>query len=392
MAAVTRKAVPGRRRAGSVSTVKMGQKPVAWPITADRIELYREIATAIDRNFSLIDVVDDQIDAHRRGGSGKVAKLMTVWRERLRGDNDVPEIPDVIRGMLPTIEESLIVAGWHAAAVKGSNDAGEAAKNSKAAGWRDAAEIAEMDARTRGSFASTMMMPAMLIFEIMGTLWYTASNLAPVLDSLSSSLGGRPLPALMASLLQFITIAEPTLKGVSIAAGGYAILVLMTLTRYTGRWRPWLDRLFPYATFRTRGVAVAFMQLALLYKARLPLDAALARIVNAAPIPLKATLDILRARVKEGAGLDLALCDVRLGALLPPRLMRKIRFYAKRDALEAHLMDIAKGYLEDAAKQTETMGQWLAMVTIAITLGFGLWIGLAFLSLQNMFSGGAGSI
>lgn len=336
-----------------------------------RFDLYRQIATFMhDGALTLLDTLEllREVLQSRRGASRRVVPQLAHWIDRLRAGEPFGAI---VRETLPTLEASVI---------------GTAHRSGSAEqGFRQAAEIGEQLLGLRRSLQNTIVMPAIMLFELAGSMWYIGQNLGPNLTPIERSIGEGQMPVLLQGLLGFITTMNLLLPLLLLAGAGYLVFVVLTIRGYTGRFRRRLDRLPPFGIYRRWHAAIAFMNLAMLLDSGESLPKALHLVSSTAPRPLRIDIDAMRDAVREGARFEQVMTSPQAATLLPAEYMAQISVYAatSADNLRQHLPGIARRFLAQSAARALVMSNTLAVLTMVATAGLSLWINIAFLALNQ---------
>jgi type II secretory pathway component PulF len=310
---------------------------------------------------------------YRRRREGKVLKM---WRDGLIGGETFGVL---VSTTLPVVEGGIITAALEGA--EGIRDETAAAAR-RAAGFDEAANLAEMLLTGQRAIIGVLAMPALLLLEVAFSLWNIATQIGPVLVNLQRVMRGLEMPAITMSVIHakdILTIALP-IGGAVI--GIYAIIVAATLERYTGPGRRWLDKLPFFSFYRVWGIASAFLNFAILNAGGRSVQESLASATSRAPRPVRADLDALRSEVAKG-NLEIALRHPVAARLLPAEQLRRIRSATDAGRLADVLPLIAKSYITDTVSRARRTAQVMAYVLMVASAANGIWQGYGLAALTG---------
>lgn len=245
----------------------------------------------------------------------------------------------------------------------------EAIENSEdfAGNLRDYLDMLERKKKIKGTILGGMAYPVLLFGMVYFIMAYFGSSVVPqIAQMLPMEQWTGP-----ASFLAFMNrFAESyAIPGIAVLIGAI-VLIVLSLSRWSGAGRAFADKLPIYSTYRMYTGISFLLSVASLIKSGTPAPDALERLYpEANPYVKKRIVAILR-QMRNGANLGAAMH--RAGTGWPdPKMNLNIKIFAETKDLSSQLSKLAKGWLENSQEQiARNMGLFrtVAMLMVFMTI------------------------
>lgn len=244
------------------------------------------------------------------------------------------------------------------------------------AGFEQAALVARSSSQIRKTLAAELTTPAIqslvLIFVLIGFSTTVAPQLTQSVPLWAMDDSQRALFGLSAFIASTWYVITPALAGL-------VYLALWSMPRYTGTFRPYLDKLPPWSIYRVYCSSTFMISLSALIRAGVPIETAI-RFIKQQSSPwmaehLAQMVRSLRSGVEQGEAMDTGL--------LSDRLSDMVAIYSRTADFDRAVSSVGKLSMEDGLtniKGKAAMAKTVATLLIGVVVG---WIFLAVMGISD---------
>lgn len=298
-----------------------------------RRRIYRKLAVLLGNGVRLPDALRVLIQHETADGARResvVARCLQRWRRMV--DNG-RTLGFAVAADVPRIDALLIEAGD--------------ASGKLPQALLDAVRVQEASGRIRNAIAGGLAYPVVLLLLAAGFLVFYALAIVPAFEQVVPRDRWFGLPAMLASVADWLVAWGPLVAG---AIGAALAAAFWSLPRWTGRWRLAVERFPPWSLYRLLQGTSFLLAFAALVQAGMKVPEALRVLGREASPWLAERLRAAGRHVNNGHDIGMALQLAGHG-FPSPEIVRDLRTYAGLDGFEENLTRIAREWLEESEQQ-----------------------------------------
>lgn len=331
---------------------------------ADRLRVYRKLASLLRNRFSLMDALERLYNISTQDGKNKhetMGVAITSWMRSLQSGESFSV---ALRGWAPQNELLMLSVGDIA-------NLDEALVN--------LVHVVEGVKRMKEPVVGAIAYPFFLTFLVTLIIWAVGVYMVPPMASAVPGLIWRGQADTLISLSEWVQnntlILFASLPVVS-------IIIALTMPRWTGSLRAKFDLAPPWSIYRIFVGVSWLMSLAALVKAGTPVSKALRVLRSDASPYLLFCIEKTLFFVNSGDNLGDALYKTELG--FPDReVVGDLRIYSELDNFQEALNQMANEWLEDSIRDVAKKADILNMIAILAISGIVAWVVMGTFAMQD---------
>lgn len=330
-----------------------------------RIEFYESMKNLVENEVPTSAALKELYVVWSDNGRKKRSALAVICRDIISQMANGAPLSDAISRWAPYEEASLIAAGE------------QGGRESEA--FDDCIRIIIAKQKIRGAIANATLYPAFLMIPLSGLLWVVSAKLVPAMARHSDPESWSGSAYALYLLASFFTgYGMVTLCTFMILA----ILFVYSLPRLRGGVRIFLDSCPLYSIYRMVHGSTFLLNLAVLMRAGVPLNAALQGLEKFANPWLKERIEGANYGVRQGSQLGTALENA--GHNFPDKkAIQFIRILGERDGFSASISRYSERWLESSIKH---ISRFADVMKNGILILLGIIMALVVLGSQDMQS------
>lgn len=331
-----------------------------------RIDVYRMLYFMLRNGISVYDSCKELYKrALKKGKSHPHVIMYGQWLAQMDGGRD---FADALGDWVPTEERVLISAG------------GKAGKLEII--LLRVIESVKFGANIKKALLAATVYPAVLFVVAMLITVMFGVKIIPVFAEISN-------PATWHGIAKSLHIMSGIVKGYwwvfVIAVVSLIVIYRMSLPRFTGKTRAWLDRYPPYSYYRLRNGSGFLISLAVLVETGTNIERALLMLRKTGDTWMRERLDPVIAYSQSGVNFGDAL--ERAGHGFPDRaIIESIAIFSQRAELDKALQVTAKEWMENGLDQVNAQAAVLKSVAFLTVVLIVAWLVLGLFAIQEQIA------
>lgn len=319
-----------------------------------RVKAYRLLARMTESNVKFKRALELLRDQYNKGGKKPRAPLALMMEEWISRLDEGASTGKMLHGWVPLAEEMVIDAGSR------SNRINQA--------LNDAAEISAASNAILWTVLKGLLYPVFLAAAVLGSLIMFDVKIAPIFASILPVEKWVGLPAQMYHVSHFVS---SWLAPILIIVAGLLSAAFLSLPRFTGPIRPWLEYVPPWSIYKTIKGASFLITLRGFISAGTRITHAVALIDKAADPYLKERTTSLILHQNRGKNIGEAMLADNFN--FPDEgIAREISVYVGFNNFDDALDLLAKEWIEETISRVNSgmaFIRTLLMISVAIVLG-----------------------
>lgn len=329
---------------------------------ADRIELYESLAIMLEGNqVLLIDALTELASIASHSGTRRHTPRSIVMHDLVLSISEGMKLSSALSRWIPSEEVSLVAAG---------EESGNIAQ-----AFEDAIKIIDAKRRISEAVLKASVYPVILLGLVAAILVLIGTKAVPKLAKITDPSKWDGAAAWMYAISTGIQHYGLELLAALVIG---AILIYLSLSRFRGPARVWLDRIPPWSIYRTLHGTTFLTNVALMLQSGIRLSPALQLLAEHATPWLRERIEAAQYGISSGYNLGESLQQA--GHDFPDR--RAVQFLtvlASRDGFEDAIVRFSARWLDQAIRTVN------AFAGVAFGVGMAIVGSLVLLVLLGMF-------
>ncbi|MHB8226326.1 type II secretion system F family protein [Acidithiobacillus sp.] len=333
-----------------IDLARLKPKWMIYPGVSARAEIYKQVALFLQEGVRLQEALESLAEIRRERG-GKFLNAKGDFLEGMASQfNAQGKFFDALEASGNPPETGLIAAG---------EEAGKLAET-----LLFTAMTLEAEKTIQGVIKGAMAYPIVLIAALLGTFWYSAAEIAPVMEHSVKGMIWNGQPAVYFSVGKFID--SPGILLVFAVMAAVALVIRWTLPRWTGTGRATADRFPPWSLYRLLHGVRFMTALSTLIQAGIPMAQAIWKLSEDGNPYLRSRLDSVLFYIRQGKGFGDALN--KTGYDFPDaEIVDAMRVYARLADFEKLLKESSGRWLDIALVRTRAQARTMnVLMTVLI--------------------------
>jgi len=331
-----------------------------------RIDVYRMLYFMLRNGISVYDANKELYKrALKKGKSHPHVIMYGEWIAQMDGGRD---FADAMGDWVPLDERTLISAGGKAGKLE--------------AILLRVIESVKFSAQIKKALLGATLYPAILFVVAMLITVMFGIKIIPVFAEISD-------PKTWTGIAKSLHILSSVVKGYwwvfVVVVIGVVVAYKLSLPRFTGKARTWLDRYPPYSYYRLRNGSGFLISLAVLVETGTNIERALLMLRKHADTWMRERLDPVIAYSQSGVNFGDAL--ERAGHGFPDRaIIDSIAIFSQRAELDKALQITAKEWMENGLDQVNSQAAVLKSVAFFTVVLIVAWLVLGLFAIQEQIA------
>ena len=333
-----------------------------------RLAVYRKMIKFLNNGVPLSQALDIMWGFASEDGkkpNKAQAVVLDAWRKNIRNGMSFARAID---GWVPDKDRTVI-------------DAGESAGRLDIA-IENAVYIHEGGKKIKSAIIGGLAYPGFLVAIAIGFMAMFGTQVVPAFEMVLPRTEWTGTGASMATLSDFVNIyLVPTL----IAFGVLIFLIVISLSRWTGRARVFFDKLPPYSIYRLSSGAGFLLAVASMVKAGIPIPETLRILQRSAKPWYKERITVTLGYVNNGQNLGEALYRSKFD--FPDKeTVNDLRAYASLDGFDETLEKLGMEWMEESVDKIKAQASVLKNLSFILLGGVFMWIASGIFALQQQIA------
>lgn len=332
-------------------------KWMMYPGVSSRSEIYKQVALFLHEGVRLQEALESLAQIRRERGG----KFLNAKGDFLEGLAEQFNVVGTFSGALKAVggppETGLILAG---------EKAGKLAET-----LSFTAMTLDAEKTIQGEIRSAMAYPIVLIAALLGTFWFSATEIAPEMEHSVRGITWTGQPAMYFSIGKFVD--SPGILLVLAVMVAVVMAIRWTLPRWSGTGRAIADRFPPYSLYRLLHGVRFMTALATLIQSGIRMEQAIWDLSEDSNAYLRSRLDSILFYVRQGKGFGDALHAT--GYDFPDaEIVDAMRVYARMADFQKLLKESSGRWLDIVLERTRTQAKMMNVIMISIVGLVLMWI------------------
>ncbi|RJF92125.1 type II secretion system F family protein [Noviherbaspirillum saxi] len=332
---------------------------------ASRLRLYRKIAKMLSNGLPLLKVLEEMQSRASDGGRNPKESLAIVLDEWRRAVQNGLMLSEGMAGWVPQSEQMIIAAGEQSGHLEDALIA--------------VVSVVQSGKRIKNAVFSGLAYPVAILTMVIIYIFIFGTRVIPEFARMVDPSHWRGAARSLYLMSQFVRGWMPLIVAILVAL---IATVLISMPRWRGNTRVFLDRLPPYSIYRLVVGSGFLMAFSALQSAGVTVEKALMRMSDNASPWLHERLDGALLGVKSGLNCGEALRNAEYG--FPSKeIVDDLCVYAEYRGFSEALKMLADEWLDDGVERISAQMQVLngiAIVTLAIVIA---WLVTGFFGIQQ---------
>ncbi|MEB0222039.1 type II secretion system F family protein [Pseudomonas sp. AB12(2023)] len=338
-----------------------------------RIEFYRSIALLLDNNVLLNEALIELYNVFSEDGKKKSDALAVVALECHRGMSNGLKLSEALKRWVPHQEATLIAAGEKSGALSQA--------------LKDAIRTIIYKQRIVSAVLGATLYPSFLYTLAGVLLWVISALLVPKMAKISDPETWEGVGQIL-----YLVASATTSFGIYTLVGLVLLIIFifLSLPRWTGDMRVFMDRWPIYTTYRVLHGSTFLLNVSVMIRAGIPLLDALLLLSKGGSPWLKERIDAAIYGTRQGGNLGVALD--RAGHRFPEkRAVQFLKILASRDGFEDAINNFSMEWLEQCIKRVEASAALSLIISSAFMAGLMALVVLGTFDMQDALDRSVGS-
>jgi type II secretory pathway component PulF len=333
-----------------IDLARLKPKWMIYPGVSVRAEIYKQVALFLQEGVRLQEALETMAEIRRERG-GKFMNTEGDFLEAMSSQfNAKGTFFEALKAIGNPPETGLIAAG---------EESGKLADT-----LSFTAMTLEAEKTIQGVIRSALMYPVVLIAALLGTLWYSAAEIAPELEHSVKGMVWSGQAAMYFSVGKFID--SPGILLVFAVMAAVVLVIRWTLPRWTGAGRATADRFPPWSLYRLLHGVRFMTALSTLIQAGIPMAQAIWKLSEDGDPYLRSRLDSVLFYIRQGKGFGDALQET--GYDFPDaKIVDAMRVYARMADFQKLLKESSGRWLDIVLARTHAQARTMnVLMTLLI--------------------------